>query len=169
MVKKILIGIALVIVAIQFYRPARNESGEHSKDFSNKYPVPEEVANILAVACNDCHTNKTNYPWYANIQPIGLWMNGHIEDGKRHLNFSTYLSRNIAYQNHKFEDFVEQLEEKEMPLPSYTYLGMHPEANLTEDQRQLLIRWAKVQMDTLKAQYPPDSLILRRRTPPPGQ
>jgi hypothetical protein len=162
MVKKILIGILVVIVAIQFYRPERNLSGENANDFSNKYQVPEAVSNILSVACYDCHTNKTNYPWYAHIQPVGYWIGQHVEDGKQHLNLSTFLSRNIAYQNHKLEEIIEQVEEKEMPLPSYTNLGMHPEANLTDEQRQILMRWAKAQMDTLRAQYPPDRLLPSR-------
>ena len=169
MKKKLLIGFTVVIVILQFIRPERNLSGENAKDLTNQYTVPEEVSDILAVACKDCHSNKTVYPWYANIQPVGWWLNQHITEGKGHLNFSTFLSRNIAYQNHKFEEIIEMVEEAEMPLPSYTNFGLHPEANLTDDQRQILIRWAKTQMDTLKAQYPPDSLIIRRQQPAPTQ
>ena len=106
---------------------------------------------------------------YTNVQPIGWWISQHITEGKEHLNLSELLSRNIAYQNHKFEEIIEMVEEKEMPLHSYTNFGMHPEANLNDNQRQILIAWAKAQMDTLKAQYPVDSLIMRRRTPPAGQ
>ena len=166
MTKKILIGLVATLIILQFIRPEQNISGESANDFHNKYAVPQEVDNILSVACNDCHTNKTVYPWYSNIQPVGWWMNQHIENGKRHLNLSTFLSRNIAFQNHKLEEFAEMVEKKEMPLPSYTNMGLHKEANLTDDQRTLLITWAKAQMDTLKANYPPDSLIMKRRTPP---
>jgi hypothetical protein len=58
---------------------------------------------------------------------------------------------------------VEQVEEKKMPIPSYTYLGLHPEAKLSDTQRQTLVNWAKAQMDTLRARYPADSLVMRRR------
>ena len=52
-----------------------------------------------------------------------------------------------------------------MPLASYTYLeSLHPDAKLSDAQRQTLIDWAHAQMDQLKAQYPPDSLVMRRRT-----
>ena len=69
----------------------------------------------------------------------------------------------IAFQNHKLEETVEMVEELEMPLPSYTYLGLHSEAKLTDDQRKIIIDWANAQMDTLKANYPADSLIMPRR------
>ena len=38
---------------------------------------------------------------------------------------------------------VETVEEGEMPLSSYTYFGLHPKANLSEEQKTVLITWAK--------------------------
>jgi hypothetical protein len=86
-----------------------------------------------------------------------------VVEGKEHLNFSEFTHLSIARQNHKFEETIEMLEEKEMPLASYTYLGLHKEANLTDNQRTILINWAKAQMDLLKNTYPADSLILKKR------
>jgi len=37
---------------------------------ATKYKIPKEVNNILKVACNDCHSNKTVYPWQANVQAV---------------------------------------------------------------------------------------------------
>ena len=53
--------------------------------------------------------------------------------------------------------------DKEMPLPSYTNLGLHSEANLTDDQRKMIADWAKMQMDYLKKTYPADSLVFPKR------
>jgi hypothetical protein len=163
MLKKILIGLLVILVFIQFIKPEKNESDDNTYHISTKYAVPDEVNNILKVACNDCHTNKTEYPWYANIQPVAWFLDHHVVDGKRHYNLSNYTKLPIAVQNHKFEETVEMLEEKEMPLDSYTYFGLHPEAKLTDEQRQILITWAKAQMDTLKANYPADSLKMKPR------
>lgn len=162
----VLITLIVVLVGIQFIRPAKNISNVKTYDVASKYPVPTDVANILDVACNDCHTNLTKYPWYASVQPVAWFLNDHVVDGKRHLNLSEFTNRPIAVQNHKFEEVIEMVKEKEMPLPSYTWLGLHSEANLTDAQRQTLVDWAQTQMDSLKAQYPPDSLVLRRRNAP---
>ena len=130
---------------------------------SKKYDVPDEVAQVLKNACNDCHTNNTVYPWYANIQPAAWWLDEHIQDGKKDLNLSEFINRPIAVQNHKFEEIIEVLEENEMPLESYTYLGLHPEANLNPEEKNTLKVWAETQMDYLKSNYPADSLIMKRR------
>lgn len=163
MKNKILLGIVIVLGLIQFIHPERNLSNDQTYDISTKYVVTSEVREILKVACNDCHSNKTEYPWYANVQPVASWLAHHVEEGKDELNFSTFTKLPIAVQNHKLKETIEQVEEGEMPLPSYTYLGLHKEAKLSDAQKKVLIDWAKAQMDTLKANYPADSLVLKRR------
>ncbi|MCK5442130.1 MAG: heme-binding domain-containing protein [Maribacter sp.] len=163
MLKKILIGLGIVLIVIQFIRPDKNESNDLTYAVSTKYSVPEAVNDILQVSCNDCHSNKTVYPWYANVQPVAWWLNHHINDGKRHLNFSDFSNAPIAIQNHKFEEVIEMIEEHEMPLPSYTNLGLHAEANLNADQREIIMDWAKAQMTYLKDNYPADSLVMPKR------
>ena len=74
MIKKILLGLAAVFVIIQFFHPKKNDSNDMTNDISKKYNVPTDVQAILKVACNNCHSNKTEYPWYANIQPLAWWM-----------------------------------------------------------------------------------------------
>ncbi|MGB4847865.1 MAG: heme-binding domain-containing protein [Saprospiraceae bacterium] len=166
MFRKILIALVIIFIAIQFFRPVKNLSDDRTHDISLKYNVPADVDTIFVKACNNCHTNKTDYPWYVNIQPVAWWLANHVNEGKQKLNFSTFTSRRIAFQNHKFEDIVEQIKKKEMPLPSYTWLGLHPEAKITDAERQLIIDWATAQMDTLKAHYPADSLKMPKRPAP---
>jgi hypothetical protein len=163
MLKKILLALVAILIIIQFFRPERNLSDDKTYHVATKYAVPENVSIILQGACNDCHTNKTEYPWYSNVQPVAWWMANHVNDGKRHLNLSAFTNRPIAYQNHKLEEIVEQVKEKEMPLPSYTWLGLHPQADLSEEERVAIVSWASAQMDTLKKNYPPDSLVMKRR------
>jgi len=159
-VRPLFIGLLALLVLIQFYRPARNNSNDQTHHISNKYPVPAEVEGMLKVACDDCHSNLTRYPWYAYVQPFGLWLDDHVNGGKKHLNFSAFTNRQLAYQFHKFEEIVEEMEEVVMPLNSYTW--MHRDAAISEKQRQTLVAWARSNMDSLRAQYPADSLVRRR-------
>jgi len=165
MFKKILLALLALFLIIQLFRPEKNNSNDLTNAITIKYEVPEEVAVILKNACNDCHTNNTVYPWYANIQPAAWWLEEHVVDGKRHLNLSDFINLPIAVQNHKFEEIVEVIDENEMPLESYTYLGLHQEANLTSSEKDIIKGWAVQQMDYLKSNYPADSLIMKRRKP----
>ena len=166
MIKKITLAVVVLLVGIQFVPMENNESGTTDFAMSNDYQVPDHVATLLQGACNDCHSNSTTYPWYSKIQPVGFWLNHHTNDGKGHLNFSEFTSLPLRVQNHKFEEVVEMVENGEMPLHSYTYFGLHPEANLSAEDRQVLVDWAKEQMAMLAATYPADSLKMKPRPAP---
>ncbi len=159
--KKIGVVLVLALIVIQFFRPEKNITTQPATTHISKlYTVPADVEQILVNACYDCHSNNTVYPWYSNIQPVAWWLADHVEDGKKHLNFDTYTTYNLRRQYHKMEEVVEQVEANEMPMKSYKLA--HSNARLTDAQKQLLINWANSVMNTMKAQYPIDSLVKKR-------
>ena len=157
MIRKILLILLLAFVIIQFIHPSRNRSeGAQPNYIGNVHPIPANVKEILAKACNDCHSNNTRYPWYSKIQPVDWWLNDHVVDGKSELNFDEYTHRNLRYQYHKLEEVVEQVEDGKMPLDSYTWL--HKDAKLTPEEKSALVNWAKARMSDMEGKYPIDSL-----------
>lgn len=142
-----------VLLIIQFIRPADNNSEIiAANDIESSIPIPAEVKNVLQVSCYDCHSNKTNKMWYQNIQPIGWWINHHIEEGKDELNFSEFNTYSVKRKAHKLEEVVEMVESDEMPMSSYTL--MHGDAKLNADQKKLIIDWAKTNQDSLEKLIP---------------
>lgn len=160
-IKPVLIGLLAIFLLAQFIRPARNLSNDQTNSLTTKYPVPEPVQTILKTTCYDCHSNYTVYPWYANIQPVASWLADHVNEGKGELNFSEFTTRKVAVQNKKFGEIIEMVQEGEMPMSSYTLI--HRDAILSDAQQKLLTDWAQSMKDTLKAQYPADSLVLKKR------
>ncbi|WP_027878668.1 heme-binding domain-containing protein [Mesoflavibacter zeaxanthinifaciens] len=141
-VKKILIALLVVLVIAQFFSPDKN-TGD-TKDltaFLEETNPNEEVKAILKNTCFDCHSSNTVYPWYSKITPVNYWMAEHVEDGKKHLNFSKWSEYSVKRKDHKFEELIEEVEEKEMPLPSYTW--SHTEADLSPEQIEAVVAWAK--------------------------
>jgi hypothetical protein len=140
--KKIFLGLLLTFIVIQFFRPAKNLSSKASaQDITTKYPTTAEVRHVLEVACFDCHSNNTRYPWYAEIQPTAWWLASHVEDGKKHLNFSEFGSLTDKRATRKLQQMIDELTDKTMPLPSYRW--GHKDARLTDAQIQLLTDWAE--------------------------
>lgn len=157
MIKKILLFLLAALVIIQFIHPRMNKSeGPQPNYIGNAHSVPEDVRSLMATACMDCHSNNTNYPWYSNIQPVDWWLDKHIRDGKKNLNFDEYTNKPLRYQYHKMEETVEMVKEGEMPLKSYTWI--HTDSKLTDEQRNKLVSWAESVMTAMEAKYPIDSL-----------
>ncbi|MFC5282750.1 heme-binding domain-containing protein [Pedobacter alpinus] len=155
MVKKILIVTAIFLVLIQFVKSEKNiAEGAQPNAITTKYLIPDSVQQILKVACYDCHSNNTKYPWYSAIQPVAWWLNDHVKDGKKHLNFDEFTTYTLKRQDHKLEEVIETQEDRWMPLESYSLI--HGDAKLSETQRKVIIDWAKetrliIQSDSLFA------------------
>ena len=150
--KRILLIVLAILVIIQFIGPARNISSTQSANAIEKhYEVPDTVKKMMEVSCNDCHTNNTDYPWYTNIQPVGWWMQWHVNDGKRHVNYEEFASYTPKRQYKKLEETAEMVKEGEMPLGSY--LWIHHDAKLSEQQKQLFIHWATQLKDSIGKKY----------------
>ncbi|HET9056233.1 MAG TPA: heme-binding domain-containing protein [Chitinophagaceae bacterium] len=148
MIKKILMVLLIGLIAIQFFRPLKNQSAAESANaIAKAYPVPTEVADILKVSCSDCHSNNTVYPWYNNIQPVAWWLNHHVKEGKKELNFDEFASYKPKRAHRKLKEIIEQVKEGEMPLNNYLWL--HGVARLNQDQKQILLNWAQQLMDSI--------------------
>lgn len=149
-IKKILLALLIVIVAIQFIQPARNTNGQVSAtDFAKVYGVPNNVQSVLQTACYDCHSNNTIYPWYVNIQPMGWIMKRHIDNGKAKLNFSEFGSLSNRRQVSKLKEISNQIKDDEMPITSYKI--MHKNANLTKEEKSLIKDWINKTADSLSS------------------
>ncbi|CAN5746027.1 heme-binding domain-containing protein [soil metagenome] len=160
--KILLYAILVAFVLIQFYpKPGKNIAPMSSNDITLAHNVPPDVLQVLKTSCYDCHSNNTVYPWYSKVQPVAMWLGNHIEAGKGELNFSDFGSYPIGRKYKKLEEINEQVTEGEMPLSSYTII--HRDAKLEERQKLLLTHWVTALRDSIKANYPADSLIRKKK------
>jgi len=144
MLKNFFILLLLALVISQFLRPDKNESSYDSiTAFETQAAVTPEVQTILESQCYDCHSNVTRYPWYMEVSPVSHWMAYQIEEGKEHFNISEWETYTENQKDHKLEEFIEEIEKKEMPLKPYTWI--HGELSNTDAER--LISWAKQQRE----------------------
>jgi len=89
--KKALLFLLIAFVGIQFMPTTRNQSNEVLEtDFFKTFDAPNNIQQLLKNSCYDCHSNSTNYPWYNNIQPVSWFLEHHIKEGKKELNFSEF-------------------------------------------------------------------------------
>lgn len=140
--KKVLYILLFAFVLIQFFQIDKtNPPISEGVDFINIKKTPEPIASLIKNACYDCHSNETKYPWYSNLQPVGWFLQNHYEDGRKHLNFSTFATYEPKKQAHKLEEAAGEVDSKDMPLDSYTII--HTNANLSVKERQELAAYFK--------------------------
>jgi len=115
----------------------------YGRDYTNP-PVTGEPAwdsprtkELAKRSCFDCHSNETTYPWYSNVAPVSWLVMNDIEEGRGNLNFSEWEVGSKRAQR-AADEVSEVISSGKMPLP--IYLLQHPEARLSDTEKQELIK-----------------------------
>lgn len=132
--------VLVVFVLIQFIKIEKNDSKNEMNAMSTVMEIPVEVNRIIQTSCADCHSNSTNYPWYNKIAPASWFMAQHVRKGKEFLNFSEWTAYNKDQKEYLIKNLKKVLNEREMPIKSYVWV--HKELGLSENQYQILYDWA---------------------------
>lgn len=110
---------------------------DHSAPADGATPVWDSprTQQLAERACLDCHTNKTRWPWYANIAPVSWRIQNHVKEGREKLNFSAFdpSQKEVAEAAGEAGETVTKKE-----MPPFDYQLAHPEARLTADERRSL-------------------------------
>lgn len=130
--RALLLGVPTVLVAFGLMQlvPYRISNPPVRQEPNWDSPQTRQLA---VAACFDCHSNEVKKPWYARVAPISWWLTNHVNDGRDALNFSDWA-------NHHGEtgDLTEAVKNGSMPPSYFTWFGLHPEAKLTQAQRDAL-------------------------------
>jgi Haem-binding domain len=127
--------------------PRTNPPVIHDLMASSAPPPP--VAAMLHVACYDCHSSETRWPWYSRIAPMSWLIASDVKDGRENLNFSDWPNDNPTRAAKRLEDMSDEISSGEMPLAKYTKI--HADARLTESQRKELTDWLDAEAARLKS------------------
>src|SRR5262245_17880153 len=138
--KWVAIILIVVFIGIQLVRPGlTNPPVDESQTIFACMQVPAEVASILDRSCRDCHSNKTVWPWYTNVSPVSWWLKNHVDKGRSDLNLSEWGKLPTDRQDRKLRQICDEVQDGQMPLASY--LPMHPNAKLSEQDKKTLCDW----------------------------
>lgn len=139
LVTKAVVGLFVLFLASQVIRPARtNPPVDPAKTLEAHVEVPPDVAAILTRSCADCHSNRTQWPWYSNIAPASWLVANDVNEGREHMNFSDWEQRH-HHEGSPFDEICKQVREGEMPLWYYTPL--HPATRLSPTDVQTICAW----------------------------
>ncbi|HSB11510.1 MAG TPA: heme-binding domain-containing protein [Blastocatellia bacterium] len=147
------ISLIVVLVVIQAIRPAKtNPEVDEARTVQAHTSISPEVSAILERSCYDCHSSKTTWPWYSQVAPVSWLLVRDVNQGRRELSFSDWARLDARRAARKLQEICEQVEKGEMPMSSYVLL--HPDAKLSDSDKQLLCDWAKRERDRVLAAQP---------------
>lgn len=148
--KWLAIIVACLFILLQLKRPARtNPVSEGSQSIEAHVQMTPQVKEILDRSCRDCHSNNTKWPWYTNFAPVSWFIVDDVNQGRERLNLSEWGRMDRDRQDKKLRQICDEVEDSAMPLPSY--LRMHPNAKLSEQDKKTLCDWTAAERERLSA------------------
>ena len=140
--QSVLVVLLVAVVAIQFI-PVRRSNPP--KLYADPLELHSGVYPILRDSCYDCHSNVTQWPWYSRVAPVSWLVARDVNLGREQLNFTEW---HLLAREERVElalEIVEKVEQGAMPQPRY--LILHPEAELTEADKFVLVGWTAESRD----------------------
>ncbi|HEU5412514.1 MAG TPA: heme-binding domain-containing protein [Candidatus Angelobacter sp.] len=142
MLKASFIVLVLLFLTIQLVKPLRtNPPIDPSREIGAVHPMPPVVSALLQRSCNDCHSNRTVWPWYSTVAPAS-WVVAHdVNDGREALNLSDWSAYTGEKRQKLAGKMCEEAKGREMPISQYALV--HPSARLSATDVQALCSWTK--------------------------
>ena len=111
--------------------------------------VDPGVARILERSCQNCHSEKTEWPWYSYIAPLSWMIEHDVEAARERMNLSRWDGYSLDEQRWILTGMSAAIRNRQMPPRRYTLL--HPAARLSDDELKQLYQWAQIERRRLRA------------------
>jgi Haem-binding domain len=108
-------------------------TGSHTAEMTNP-----RVGKILDRACQDCHSNRTAWPWYSRVAPVSWVVSKHVNEGREILNFSEWAAQPPSDGERLL--ICDAVSDGRMPLSEYT--AIHRDARLSKRDVEVICEWA---------------------------
>lgn len=132
---RVIVGLGIVLVGIQLIPVTMS-----NPPVEEEILATAEVKTILKRACYDCHSHETVWPGYSRVAPVSWLLAWDVAEGREELNFSAWNRYGEKKRNKMIKEIWEEVEEGEMP--PWFYLPLHPDARLSDQDREVLRAWA---------------------------
>ena len=157
MLNKILIGlVAAAVIAIgggSLIHPfgAAETPGSHETILREAQIEPETLA-LFERACQNCHSERTEWPWYSHVAPMSWLIARDVQQARSHMNLSRWQEYPSDERLGLLSEIGSAVRNREMP--KQRYLLLHPEARLTDQERQQIYEWTRTERSRLRMSQP---------------
>lgn len=123
----LIVVLGLAIQLVPYGRGHANPEVKREPDWDRA-----RTRELFFRACKDCHSHESDWPWYSFVAPASWLVEHDVLEGRSHFNVSKW-----GPDEEHGDEAAKLVREGEMPL--WFYLPLHPEARLSDEEREELI------------------------------
>jgi hypothetical protein len=111
--------------------------------------IEPPVKDIVAKACESCHSERTEWPPYSYVPPLSWMIEKDVQDARSHMNLSHWQEYDTAKRQELLSAIASMVRNHRMPLQRY--LLLHPEARLSDAETDQFYQWTRVERKRLRS------------------
>jgi cytochrome c len=111
--------------------------------------VNPAILQILERSCQNCHSEKTEWPWYSYIAPGSWLIEKDVYDARSHMNLSRWGEYSLEKKQELLARLAAAVRSRQMPPARYTL--MHPSAKPSATDLEHVYGWARGERRRLKS------------------
>lgn len=121
--------------------------GSHEPILREAQIEPETLA-LFERACQNCHSERTEWPWYSHVAPMSWLLARDVQQARSHMNLSRWQEYSTDERLGLLSEIGSAVRNREMP--KQRYLLLHPEARLTDGERLQIYEWTRTERSRLR-------------------
>ena len=149
--KRAVLGLIIFLIVGQVVRfPRTNPPINAEQEVGASISLTPTVAEVFNRSCNDCHSNRTAWPWYSSVAPASWLVIYDTYQGRRRMNLSQWDATPPQQHKRVLDRMCSDVTNGDMP--EWQYLIIHRQAKLSSTEVLAVCDWSKAASANLEAQ-----------------
>jgi hypothetical protein len=142
-------GTALVVLAsvVHPFGPVKARSS--NTPLLAGAPLDPSITRLVERSCQNCHSERTDWPWYSYVAPMSWLIENDVRRGRSHMNLSHWDEYTFEKQQEILTELSAMVRSRQMPPARY--LQLHPSAKLSDAEIDQIYQWARGERRRLKS------------------
>ena len=111
--------------------------------------VNPAITQSMERSCKNCHSEKTEWPWYSYVAPVSWLIEKDVHDARSHMNLSRWGEYSLEDKKGLLARLAAAVKSHQMPPARYTLL--HPSGKPTARELEQIYEWARGERRRLKS------------------
>jgi cytochrome c len=103
--------------------------------------IDRETLAMFERSCQNCHSEKTEWPWYSRIPPASFLIQHDVKEARARMNLSRWGEYSVAEKRLLLSEIGGAVRSGTMPPARYRFL--HPDSKLSPVERETIYQWTR--------------------------
>jgi hypothetical protein len=135
----LVVAAAASCAAFALHGPRSTGEGRTRRPLFEGAEIDRPTLRLFERACQDCHSDRTGWPWYASVPVAGWLLDRGVRRGRESVDFSRWPEYNLETRSRLLSAIGAAA--RTGTMPPRLYLVAHPRVALSLAEKERIYEW----------------------------